>query len=81
MRIPGHQTVMGNDAYNAAFSVADQDRIITANLSNPDNAIWGTEGGNDTNDKVFCLNVDEIRKYYSLVIKTTTHPGLPAFCQ
>ncbi len=71
----------GNDAYNAAFSVADQDRIITANLSNPDNAIWGTEGGNDTNDKVFCLNVDEIRKYYSLVIKTTTHPGLPAFCQ
>ena len=56
---------LNNDFYNAAFSVADQDRIITANLSNPDNAIWGTEGGNDTNDKVFCLNVDEIRKYYS----------------
>ena len=39
--------------------------MITADLSNPDNAYYGTVGENDTNDKVFCLSVDEIIKYYS----------------
>ncbi|MCR5596856.1 MAG: DUF6273 domain-containing protein [Lachnospiraceae bacterium] len=56
---------LNNDFYNTAFSTAEKDRVITANLSNPDNAYWGTEGGNDTNDKVFCLSMEEVRKYYS----------------
>ena len=64
---------LNNDFYNTAFSDAEKDRVITANLSNPDNAYWGTEGGNDTSDKVFCLSVDEVRKYYSF---ESWHDGL-----
>ena len=33
-------------------------------LSNPDNAEFETEGGNDTEDKVFCLSVEEIFDNY-----------------
>ncbi len=64
---------LNNDFYNTAFSDAENDRVITANLSNPDNGEGGTEGGNDTSDKVFCLSVDEVRKYYSF---ESWHDGL-----
>lgn len=56
---------LNNDFYNAAFSAAEQERVITANLSNSDNAYYGTKAGYDTSDKIFCLSVDEIMKYYS----------------
>ncbi len=55
-----------NDHFcNVAFSDTEQRRIITANLSNPDNPFSGTEGGSDTKDRIFCLSVDEIRKYFT----------------
>ena len=33
-------------------------------IKNEDNLFNGTEGGNDTNDKVFCLSMSEILKCY-----------------
>ena len=56
---------LNNEFCNAAFSAAEQGRIVTVNLSNPDNAYSGTEGGSDTFDKIFCMSVDEILDYYS----------------
>ncbi len=56
---------MNKDFYSSAFSTADQSRILISNISNPDNPYSGIEGGNDTNDKVFCLSVEEISEYYS----------------
>ena len=55
---------LNDDFYNTAFTSAEQDRIQSVTVSNPDNVYCGTDGGNDTNDKLFCLSVDEIRRYY-----------------
>ncbi len=50
--------------YNNAFSSKEQSFIVETNLKNEDNQYYGTEGGTDTVDKVFCLSVSEILKYY-----------------
>lgn len=56
---------MNNEFLNTAFTASEQALIPTVTLSNPDNSYNGTEGGNDTQDKVFVLSVDEIRKCYT----------------
>jgi len=50
--------------YRNAFDEAEQEQILTVTLANPDNPIYGTEGGNDTEDRVFCLSLEEILDYY-----------------
>ena len=55
---------LNEDFYNTAFTSIEQGMISSVTISNPDNAFYETEGGNDTKDKLFCLSVDEIRKYY-----------------
>jgi uncharacterized repeat protein (TIGR02543 family) len=42
-----------------AFTASEQDVISTTALKNPNNTAYGTPGGNDTNDKVFCLSISE----------------------
>ncbi len=48
---------------NDAFTDAEQAQIVDSNLENPDNPAYGTDGGNDTTDKVFLLSIDELEKY------------------
>ena len=55
---------LNDEFYSTAFSLDEQDKIQSVNLSNPDNTFYGTDGGEDTNDKVFCLSVEEVIKYY-----------------
>ncbi len=45
---------------NHAFSADEQSAIQTANVVNNDNPVFGTEGGNDTIDKVYLLSIDEV---------------------
>ncbi|MBO4927877.1 MAG: hypothetical protein J5379_06480 [Clostridiales bacterium] len=53
-----------NDEFlNEAFSSGEQNRILTTRVVNQDNPYTGTPGGNDTDDKVFLLSVDEVEKY------------------
>ncbi len=47
--------------FNDAFSSEEQDMIATATLTNSDSA--ETEGWNDTQDQVFALSRDDVRKY------------------
>lgn len=61
---------INNDFYTAAFDAREQTRINTTYVVNNDNSYSGTEGGDDTNDKVFCLSVDEILKYYQFELWT-----------
>ncbi len=56
---------MNNDFYNTAFSDEEKSVINSVNLVNEDNQSYGTEGGNDTNDRIFALSVSEIFKYFS----------------
>ena len=56
---------LNNDFYNTAFDDEMKSRINTVTLVNEDNKKYGTPGGNDTNDKIFCLSLSEILRYYS----------------
>ena len=55
---------MNDDFLNTAFTADEQAKIATTNVVNADNPQFGTDGGNDTKDKIFCLSVDEILRYY-----------------
>ena len=50
---------------SSAFSSGEQTRIVEMSISNPDNSKYGTDGGNNTNDKVFLLSIDEVNKYFT----------------
>jgi len=54
-----------NDEFYHSFSAADQARIQTALVSNPDHPIYGTPGGNPTSDKVFLLSLTEAQTYFA----------------
>lgn len=44
---------------NDAFNQKEQEKIIASKIDNPNNAEYETDGGNDTVDKIFLLNIDE----------------------
>lgn len=56
---------LNEDFINEAFSSSDQKYILTVTISNPDNPKYGTEGGNDTEDKVFLLSIDEANTLFA----------------
>lgn len=56
------RTWLNNDFYNAAFTSAEQEKILTTDVTNEDNPENGTSGGNNTNDKVFLLSYSDITK-------------------
>ncbi len=49
-----------NNFLNNAFSNSEQSAIKTSSVENSDNPNYGTEGGNDTSDKVYLLSIDEV---------------------
>ena len=53
---------LNNEFINEAFGVEEQKMIVTTKLSNPNNSEYGTNGGNDTEDKVFLLGIEEGRE-------------------
>jgi len=56
-----------NDEFYNQFSPEEKSRIRLTRLENSDNDVWHTLGGNDTNDYVFLLSLDEAEKYRSLL--------------
>lgn len=60
---------LNNDFYNTAFNESDQKLIETTTLSNPDNP-FGGKGGNSTDDKVFCLSMEEVYSYLDILYET-----------
>jgi len=61
--------------YETAFSESEQGMILLSYLENPDNPDYGTEGGNDTEDKIFCLSLDEVNKYCKTAGKRKCYPA------
>ena len=51
---------------NAAFTSEEKKKIQTTKVVNEDNPYWGSDGGNDTQDKVFLLSISEAAKYFGL---------------
>ena len=55
---------LNNDFKNAAFTASEQAKIPTVNIINKNNPKYGTAGGNNTNDQIFCLSLNEIESYF-----------------
>lgn len=49
----------GDNFLNAAFSAGEQRAIATTTVVNDENTDYGTDGGNDTTDRIFLLSIDE----------------------
>ena len=73
--------------YADAFSQAEQKFIHATRLTTPKNAMFGTEGGKATTDKVFLLSMEEIEQHFGqnnlptvspspLVLRATTNPDI-----
>ena len=56
---------LNDDFYNTAFDADEQSRILTTTVTNPDNARMSTPGGNDTEDKLFLLSMEEVLEYFT----------------
>ena len=56
---------LNSDFYDTAFSDSEKNLIQTTKIKNPDNPVYGTPGGNDTEDNVFCLSLEEAQLYFS----------------
>ena len=55
---------LNNDFIKSAFSEEDAKKIKVSELKNEDNPKFGTRGGNDTRDRIFCLSIAEAKKYF-----------------
>ena len=58
------RTWLNNDFKNAAFSSAEQAKIPTVTIVNKNNPRYGTAGGSNTNDQIFCLSLEEMESYF-----------------
>ena len=54
---------LNNDFYNSAFDESQRSKIKTTTLENKDNNDYDTDGGNNTEDKIFLLSIDEAKTY------------------
>ena len=59
-----------------AFNSSDQNYIQTTNVINSGNPKYGTSGGNNTIDKVFCLSIDEVKMYFNVTDMFTEYQKL-----
>ncbi len=56
---------LNSDFLKSAFSNEESERILVSELRNDDNPEYGTTGGNDTKDRIFCLSIAEAEQYFS----------------
>lgn len=55
---------LNHDFLKSAFSSEEAKKIAVTHLENKDSEKYGTLGGDDTDDKVFILSIEEARKYF-----------------
>ena len=61
------RTWLNNDFLKKAFTTDEQAAILSTSVDNGEeqkNSAWSTDGGNDTEDKVFLLSFTEAKKYF-----------------
>lgn len=55
---------LNGEFYTGAFTAAEKNQILLVTNDNPDNPVFGTEGGNRTQDRIFVLSADEAQRYF-----------------
>ena len=63
---------LNEDFYNIAFSDEEKRRILLTEVENADNPKYHTPGGNDTEDKIFLMSIDEVEEYLPKEIERRT---------
>jgi len=53
-----------NGEFYSLFDAADRDKILETKIENPSNLWYGIDGGNDTLDRIFILNLEEADQYF-----------------
>lgn len=61
---------LNNDFYNE-FSDEEKTLIAETTCKNEDNSEYGTKGGNDTNDHIYLLSIDEAKSLSTDVLKAS----------
>ena len=64
--------------YDTVFSDSEKSLIQTVTIENSDNPLYGTPGGNNTEDKVFCLSLEEVQIYFKDTKDRMTAPTVYA---
>ena len=54
---------LNDDLFDYIFNESEKSRILETVVTNADNPWYGTDGGNDTRDRIFLLSIDEFVKY------------------
>lgn len=65
---------LNKDFINKAFTAQEQQKIAAERILNADNPKHRTSGGIDTEDKVFCLSIDEAEKLFKSDIERICVP-------
>ena len=55
---------LNNDFIKSAFSEEEAKKIKVSELKNEDNPKYGTKGGNNTKDRIFCLSINEAKLFF-----------------
>ena len=65
-----------NGEFYESFTASEQSGIIPVLNKNPDNQWYGSEGGADTQDRIFLLDVEEVAcRYFGDSSSKLYHPG------
>ncbi len=54
---------LNGEFYKNCFSDVEKGRVQSSIVKNNNNKLYSTSGGNETNDKVFCLSIEEVDTY------------------
>ncbi len=63
-----------NGPFYDKFTVEEKSRIVKTAISNPDNPWYRTNGGNNTHDKIFLLNLEDVAQYWGDSGQLMTRP-------
>lgn len=55
---------LNNEFLSTAFTSVEQSQIVLTEISNPANSKYGTNGCDNTQDKIFLLSIEEADKYF-----------------
>ena len=55
---------LNGEFLNRAFSSEERKQIAESAINTADNLEYGTKGCGETHDKVFCLSIEEVNKYF-----------------
>ena len=59
------RSFLNDEWFEDTFSDEEKNMVLTTYVENSDNSETETSGGNDTEDKVFLLSIEEVKHYFS----------------